>query len=159
MESATVGLSSEGDEAQQEQHDRSEYVVAARQEFVKCPNVSGLRVTSVVAGQGYLTAQFEGPMGDFRGPYGIIVRLPTSTLDPLWAEHTSAGDRTVQGWVRAAIITRTLRAHRDSQDGDRGYTPDDVWWLIDDKTTQQAQIITTDIHGRGPDMDGADTGP
>lgn len=91
-----------------EHSDHVEFVVAARREFEKCPKVSGLRVTSVDAGQGYLTARFEGPMGDFRGPYGIVLRLPRSTRDSLWAAHARTGDRTVQGWTRAAIITRVL---------------------------------------------------
>ena len=91
-------------------------------------------------------------MGDFRGPYGVIVRLPCDTGDEVWAEYAGTRSDTdldsapgssgglevgrVQGsvdqWAHAGVAMRAVRAHAASLDQDRGYTVDGVWWIVDD---------------------------
>ncbi len=111
-----------------------EYVEATQQVFAGCPRISGLQLASAEAADGILTARFEGPLGDFRGPYGVVVRLPKTRQDELWAKYGGEGDRTVKDWVYAGVALRAVEAHAASQHRDRGYTMDNVWWLINDIT-------------------------
>ena len=112
-----------------------EYVEATYQVFAACPRISGLRLVSVEAADGILTVQFEGPLDDFRGPYGIIVRLPRNRQDQLWARYVGDGGGTVGSWAHAGVALRAVEAHTVSQNEYRGYTADNVWWLINDTTT------------------------
>ena len=112
-----------------------EYIEATQQVFAGCPRISGLQLVSAEAADGFLTARFEGPLGDFRGPYGIIVRLPRTRQDELWTRYASEGEETVKDWVYAGVALRAVKAHAASQNQDRGYTTDNVWWLINDTTT------------------------
>ncbi|MEG9250022.1 hypothetical protein V6S67_18180 [Arthrobacter sp. Soc17.1.1.1] len=80
---------------------------------------------------GFATVRFDGPADDFRGPYGAMVRLPKKRHDDLWDRYANDRDATVD-WVHAGVAMRAVRAHALSQDLDRGYTIDDVWWIIND---------------------------
>ena len=111
-----------------------DYVEATYQVFAACPRISGLRLVSVEAAEGILTALFEGPLDDFRGPYGIIVRLPRKRQDQLWARYAS-GEGTVGTRAHTGVALRAVEAHTASQNEDRGYTSGNVWWLINDTTT------------------------
>ncbi|MFJ6004052.1 hypothetical protein [Arthrobacter sp. NPDC092385] len=106
------------------------YAAATKQAFGRCPNLSGLQLLSVESRHGFLTARFEGPIDDFRGPYGVVVRLPKDQLDNQWTEY--AGSGTVYEWAHAAVAMRAVNAHAASADQDRAYSPDGTWWLIRD---------------------------
>lgn len=114
-----------------------DYLSATESAFARCPNYSGLRLISVDARHGYLSARFEGPVGDFRGPYGVRVSLPADQKDPLWSRYTEAGS--VADWAQAAVVNRALEVHALSVRQERGYTSDDVWWLIDDSDAKRAE--------------------
>lgn len=111
-----------------------EYVQATEDAFAKCPRMSGLRLESVHAGDGYLTIRFEGPQDDFRGPYGAIIRLPRDLDDALWARCAGDGQATIEDWAYTGVAMRADQAHTISRTQHRGYTPDNVWWLINDTT-------------------------
>jgi hypothetical protein len=108
-----------------------EYVSAVQRAFARCPNLSGLRLLSVEARLGFATVRFEGPVDDFRGPYGAIIRLPKDQHDNVWGRHADA-DGTVVDWAHAAIAMRAVHAHAASRDVERGYTFDGVWWIVND---------------------------
>ena len=113
-----------------------DYLRATEDAFSRCPNYSGLRLISVEVRHGYLSARFEGPVNDFRGPYGARVVLPSHEEDN---PSRTRGDGTdVLGeWAQAAVIKRALDAHAQSRQRERGYTTDDVWWLVDDSAPGQ----------------------
>ncbi len=111
-----------------------EYIEATEHVFAGCPRISGLRLLSAEAADGLLAVRFEGPLDDFRGPYGAVVRLPATRQDPLWSRYTGEGEGTVKDWVYASVALRAVEAHAASQTQDRGYTADNVWWLINDTT-------------------------
>ena len=112
------------------------YAAATEEAFARCPNLSGLRLLSVESRYGFLAARFEGPIDDFRGPYGVVVQLPKGRQDDQWARY--AGSGTVGEWVHAAVAMRAVNAHAASADQNRGYTPDDTWWLINETSHDQA---------------------
>lgn len=114
-----------------------EYVKAIEQAFARCPSLRGLRLLSTEARLGFATVRFEGPINDFRGPYGAIVRLPRKQHDDLWNRYVDDTESTVDDWAHAGIAMRAVRAHALSQDLERGYTMDGVWWIIND---------TVDVH-------------
>lgn len=101
-----------------------------------CPKRSGLRLLTAETNNGFLTAQFEGPAGDFGGPYGVIVQLPTSKEDSLWIKHAGP-EGNVNVWARSGVAIRALKAHTTSRDETRRYTPDNVWWLINETQRQK----------------------
>ncbi|WP_422391904.1 hypothetical protein [Arthrobacter sp. N1] len=109
-----------------------EYVPAIERAFVRCPSLSGLRLLSAEARLGFATVRFEGPVDDFRGPYGAMVRLPKEQHDDLWNRYVDDRHATIDDWAHAGIAMRAVRAHTLSQDQDRGYTLDGVWWIIND---------------------------
>ncbi|MBG6184725.1 hypothetical protein IWX65_002703 [Arthrobacter sp. CAN_A214] len=106
------------------------YAVATEQAFGGCPNVSGLQLLSVESRHGFVAARFEGPIDDFRGPYGVVIRLPRDQLDEQWTSY--AGSGTVYEWAHAAVAMRAVNAHAASADQDREYSPDGTWWLVRD---------------------------
>ncbi len=109
-----------------------EYVQAIEQAFARCPNLSGLRLLSAEARLGFATVRFEGPINDFRGPYGAIVRLPKNQHDDLWNRYIDDANGTVFDWVHAGIAMRAVDAHTLSRELKRSYTIDGVWWIIND---------------------------
>ncbi len=111
-----------------------EYVEATQQVFAGCPRISGLQLVSAEVAGGFLTVRFEGPLGDFRGPYGVVVRLPRTRQDELWARYAGAGEKTVKDWAYAGVALRAVEAHAASQNQDREYTTENVWWLINETT-------------------------
>lgn len=115
-----------------EQPRPEEYVQAIERVFARCPSLSGLRLSSAEARLGSATIRFEGPVDDFRGPYGAMVRLPKEQHDDLWNRYVDDWKATVDDSVHAGIAMRAVRAHTLSQDLDRGYTLDGVWWIIKD---------------------------
>lgn len=115
-----------------------DYVRATEDAFGRCPSYSGLRLTSAEVRHGCLSVRFEGPVGDFRGPYGVRVVLPADDEVRGWSARADP----LGEWVTAAVLRRTLDAHAQSERQARGYTTDDVWWLLDDSAP-----------GRGPATD------
>lgn len=112
-----------------------DYLRATEDAFARCPNYSGLRLISVEVRHGQLSARFEGPVGDFRGPYGVRVLLPSGGQE---ASGSSAPDADpVADWAQAAVVKPSLEAHASSAQQERGYTSDDVWWLIDDSVLER----------------------
>lgn len=115
-----------------------EYVEVAEKAFAKCPRFRGLRYLSAEARHGFLAVRFEGPVDDYRGPYGIIVRLPGNAQDELGTQHGGAGAESVaesvQDWAHSAVATPALEAHAASRDQARPYSPDGVWWLTTETT-------------------------
>jgi hypothetical protein len=114
-----------------------ECVDAARWSFRQCPRFTGLQLCDVRVDRGFLRVRFEGPVPDFRGPYGLIVRLPRSTDEDAWTRHTTSDS--VQDWATVAVAHRAVSAHAVSLDQDRPYTSDDVWWLINDSVEDPTQ--------------------
>ncbi|MHA7283325.1 hypothetical protein [Arthrobacter sp. TMS2-4] len=114
-----------------------EYVQAIERAFERCPNLSGLRLLSAEARLGFATVRFEGPAGDFRGPYGAMVRLPAGEHDELWTKHVDPATGTVEDWAHARIAMRAVTAHEASRDLERGYNLDGVWWIVNDAITTQ----------------------
>jgi hypothetical protein len=112
-----------------------EYAAVVERAFARCPPFRGLRFLSAEARQGSLTVQFEGPLDDFRGPYGIAVDLPPNLQEELAAGHGGADEKSAEDWVHAAVALRALEAHAASQDQDRPYSPDGVWWIIKSTAT------------------------
>lgn len=115
-----------------------DYLRATEDAFSRCPNYSGLRLISAEIRHGYLSARFEGPLSDFRGPYGARVILPTDQDDTAWVQD--AGTDPLGEWVQAAVVKRALDAHAQSLQRERGYTTDDVWWLVDDSAPGRATL-------------------
>ncbi len=109
-----------------------DYLGAIEEAFARCPNYSGLRLVSSEVRDNHVAVHFEGPIDDFRGPYGALVQLPRNRQDEVWTRH-SEGD-SLGDWAQAAIINRALEAHTRSLQEDRGYSPDGIWWLVDDTT-------------------------
>ncbi|MEG9250271.1 hypothetical protein V6S67_19440 [Arthrobacter sp. Soc17.1.1.1] len=95
--------------------------------------MSGLRLEFVQAGYGYLTVCFEGPEDDFRGPYGAIIRLPRNMCDELWTRYADS-QATIEDWAYRGVAHRADQAHTASRTQRRGYTLDNIWWLINDTT-------------------------
>lgn len=114
----------------------ADFAAATQRAFDNCPNFSGLHLLTVDVQAGFLTARFEGPIDDFRGPYGAIVQLPADQQDPLWATYAGPGG-TVDHWAHSGVAMRALDAHTTSRDENRGYTSDGMWWLIDDIPSPQ----------------------
>jgi hypothetical protein len=112
------------------------FVAATERAFARCPKLSGLHLVSAEAAHGFLTARFEGPVGDFRGPYGVVVRLPVTGQDDLWATYAGL-EGSVNDWCHAAVALRALDAHLSSRRENRGYSPDGVWWLFDESPGQE----------------------
>lgn len=109
-----------------------EFEQATRHAFARCPRVRGLRLVFVAVRDGTLTAHFEGPQDDFRGPYGAVIRLPKDRQDPLWTVHADPDEGTIPDWVHAGVAMRSVEAHRTSLRQDRSFSTDNIWWLIDD---------------------------
>ncbi|WP_208739995.1 hypothetical protein [Arthrobacter agilis] len=61
-----------------------------------------------------------------------MVRLPKEQHDDLWNRYVDNRNATVDDWAHVGIAMRAVRAHALSQDQDRGYTLDGVWWIIND---------------------------
>lgn len=121
-----------------------EFVAATERAFGMCPKRSGLQLLTAEARNGFLTAQFEGPATDFGGPYGVIIQLPTSKKDSLWVEHASL-EGNVDVWAHSAVAMRALKAYTTSRDENRRYTPDNVWWLINDTQRQKRHKDLTEF--------------
>lgn len=111
-----------------------DYLAATEAAFSRCPKLSGLRFVSADIDDGFLAVRFEGPADDFRGPYGVVVRLPGDRQDEQWARYSGTG--TVDDWAHRAVAMRSLSAHEASADQHRGYSPDGVWWLVSDPAVQ-----------------------
>jgi hypothetical protein len=111
-----------------------DFVDSTKRAFAKCPKLSGLRLLTAEVRHGLLTARFEGPVGDFRGPYGVIIQLPLHRHDIQWTRYAGM-EGTADHWAHAGVAMRALEAHNASRSEDRGYTPDGIWWLIDEKCT------------------------
>jgi hypothetical protein len=109
-----------------------EYIQSTHEVFVECPRMRGLKLVSVEVTDGFLRARFEGPPGDFRGPYGVMVRLPETQQDEQWV-RLAGGEQTVRDWVHAGVALRAVRAHAAAQNHARGYRYDDTWWLFNDR--------------------------
>jgi hypothetical protein len=109
----------------------AEFVAATERAFGKCPKFSGLRLISAQARFGLLSAQFEGPAGDFHGPYGVIVQLPPTRQHGLWVGYAGL-EGSVDDWACSAVAMRALDAHTTLHQENRTYSPDGVWWLIND---------------------------
>jgi hypothetical protein len=109
----------------------AEFIAATERAFGKCPKFSGLRLISAQARFGFLSAQFEGPAGDFHGPYGVTVQLPPTREHRLWVRYAGL-DGTVDDWAHSAVAMRALDAHTTLDHENRTFSPDGVWWLIND---------------------------
>jgi hypothetical protein len=125
----------------------AEYVAATQWAFSRCPNLSGLRLVSVEARFDFLTIVIEGPVDDFRGPYGGVICLPRDRQDA--ARMISARDRAteleggqdpVRQWAHVAVAMRALNVHQASALLARGYTSDGIWWLIDDTPRSRTTV-------------------
>jgi hypothetical protein len=119
-----------------------EYVEVVEKAFAKCPRFRGLRFLSAEVRHGFLAVRFEGPVDDYRGPYGIIVRLPGNAQDELGTQHGGAGVESVagsaagsvQGWAHSAVAMPALEAQAATRNQARPYSPDGVWWLSRETT-------------------------
>lgn len=109
-----------------------EYIDAAEEAFAHCPEVRNLSLVSVQARAGMLTAHFEGRRGDFRGPFGIAVRLSQDAFERQPSERVARDS--VREWVHRNLVTRASEAYQASMGHQRGYTPDGVWWLVRERT-------------------------
>lgn len=99
-----------------------EYLEAAQRAFARCPSFSGLRLQSIEARHGFVMVKFEGRAGDYRGPYGVVVRLPQ-------VGEAEAGEVSVEDWARLGVVVPALEAYKASQGQERPYSPDGVWLL------------------------------
>ncbi len=111
-----------------------EYVAATQRAFARCPRYRGLRLQAVAVHNNSLHVEFEGPIEDFRGPYGVRVQLPLNAQDELWHHFTTSDE--IEEWATEAVALRAVAAHSESLDQDRGYTADGTWWLIDEAPTE-----------------------
>lgn len=114
-----------------------EYVAATERAFSRCPTFKGLRLLYADARYGFLTLRFEGPIDDHRGPYGAVVRLPNTSREEVTGYEQATGS-SAEDWTHGNLTARTLAAYASSQNQERPYSKDGVWWLINDEAVMSS---------------------